>query len=173
MKSVRPKVLHEVAGRPSLLHVLRAAMAARPATVIVVVHHGGDAVRAAVESWGLPRPPAFVEQGEALGTGHAVSVTEDAVRRADEVLVLPGDDPLVRADDVRAVLRAHRRTAAAATIAITTLPDARGYARIVRDGNRLTRIVVEDVADASPEVGGIREVSTLVYAFRREDLFKA
>jgi bifunctional UDP-N-acetylglucosamine pyrophosphorylase/glucosamine-1-phosphate N-acetyltransferase len=166
-------VLHEVAGRPSLWHVLKAALATRPTSLVVVVHHAADEVRAAVDSWGLSPAPIFVEQGEALGTGHAVSVTEDAVRRAEDVLVLPGDDPLVRADDVRAVLRTHRRTGAAATIATTTLPDARGYARVLQDRGRLARIVVEDVADASPELRGVREVSTLVYAFRREDLFGA
>jgi bifunctional UDP-N-acetylglucosamine pyrophosphorylase/glucosamine-1-phosphate N-acetyltransferase len=79
----------------------------------------------------------------------------------------------VRSEDVRAVLRTHRRTGAAATIATTSLNDPRGYSRVVREGSRIVRIVVEDVADASPSLRDIREVSTLVYAFRREDLYKA
>lgn len=172
MKSGRPKVLHSVCGRPSLWHVLRAALAARPAKIVVVVHSGAQDVEAAVRSWGLRPEPEFVEQGEALGTGHAVAAAEDAVGRADDILVLPGDDPLVRADDVRAVLRTHRRTGAAATIASTRLDDPRGYGRVVREGYHLSRLVVEDVADTS-ELRDTREVSTLVYAFRREDLFKA
>jgi bifunctional UDP-N-acetylglucosamine pyrophosphorylase/glucosamine-1-phosphate N-acetyltransferase len=173
MKSGRPKVLHSVCGRPSLWHVLKAAVAARPSKVVVVVHRGAEDVEAAVRSWGLVPEPVFVVQGEALGTGHAVSAAEDAVGKAEDVLVLPGDDPLVRRDDVRAVLRTHRRTGAAATIATTRLDDPRGYGRVVREGSRLSRIVVEDVADASRDLRAIREVSTLVYAFRREDLFKA
>jgi bifunctional UDP-N-acetylglucosamine pyrophosphorylase / glucosamine-1-phosphate N-acetyltransferase len=173
MKSGKPKVLHAVCGRPSLWHVLKAAVAARPSTIVVVVHPGAEDVEAAVRSWGLQPDHVFVEQGEALGTGHAVSAAEDAVGKAEDVLVLPGDDPLVRAEDVRALLRSHRRTGAAATIATTRLDDPRGYGRVVREGSRLARIVVEDVADASPDLRGIREVSTLVYAFRREDLFKA
>jgi bifunctional UDP-N-acetylglucosamine pyrophosphorylase / glucosamine-1-phosphate N-acetyltransferase len=173
MKSGRPKVLHSVCGRPSLWHVLQAARAGRPAKIVVVVHNGARDVEAAVRSWGLVPEPEFAEQGEALGTGHAVLAAEDAVGRADDILVLPGDDPLVRAEDVRAVLRTHRRTGAAATIATTRLDDPRGYGRVIREGNRLSRLVVEDVADASPDLRDIREVSTLVYAFRREDLFKA
>src|SRR6185503_2356493 len=136
-------------------------------------HHAAEEVEAAVRSWGLRPEPVFVEQGQALGTGHAVSVAEDLVRKADDVLVLPGDDPLVATEDVRAVMRTHRRTGAAATIAITQLEDPRGYGRVIRNGSRLTRIVVEDVADASRDLRDVREVSTLVYAFRREDLFRA
>jgi bifunctional UDP-N-acetylglucosamine pyrophosphorylase/glucosamine-1-phosphate N-acetyltransferase len=173
MKSGRPKVLHSVCGRPSLWHVLKAAVAARPGKVVVVVHNAAEDVEEAVRGWGVVPEPVFVEQGEALGTGHAVSAAEDAVGTAEDVLVLPGDDPLVRAEDVRAVLRTHRRTGAAATIATTRLDDPKGYGRVTREGNRLTRIVVEDVADASAALRDIREVSTLVYAFRREDLFKA
>ena len=173
MKSGRPKVLHDVCGRQSLWHVLKAAAAGRPGKVVVVVHHGADDVRAAVEPWAMRPEPDFVDQGQALGTGHAVAAAEELVRGADDVLVLPGDDPLVRPEDVRAVLRTHRRSNAAATIATTSLSDPRGYSRVVREGSRLVRIVVEDVADASPDLRDIREVSTLVYAFRREDLYRA
>jgi bifunctional UDP-N-acetylglucosamine pyrophosphorylase/glucosamine-1-phosphate N-acetyltransferase len=173
MKSGRPKVLHEVCGRPALWHVLRAAVAARPARLVVVVGHGREQVEQAVGSWRIKPSPVFVEQRQQLGTGHAVAAAEKAVGAADDVLILPGDDPLVTGSDVRAVLRAHRRTAAAATIAITEVTDPRGYARIVRQGDRLERMVVETVADASPATSGIRDVSTLIYALRRSDLYGA
>jgi bifunctional UDP-N-acetylglucosamine pyrophosphorylase / glucosamine-1-phosphate N-acetyltransferase len=173
MKSAKPKVLHEVCGRPALWHVVRAALAARPSTLVIVVGRGGDQVQEAIRSWNLKGSPVLVRQRDRLGTGHAVGVAEDAVGAVDDVLVLPGDDPLVTGADVRAVLRAHRRTGAAATIAIAKLADPRGYARIVRDGSRLVRMVVETVADTSPAVRGINDVSTLVYALRREDLYRA
>ena len=171
MKSARPKVLHDVCGRPALWHVLRAAMAAKPSTLVVVVHHGREEVEAAVRSWGIRPEPAFVEQGDPLGTGHAVAVTEEAVSGAAEVLVLSGDDPLITGRQVRDLLRVHRRTRAAASILTTVLDDPAGFGRILREGNQLVGIAQE--ADASAEVRRIREVSTLVYAFRREDLFKA
>jgi bifunctional UDP-N-acetylglucosamine pyrophosphorylase/glucosamine-1-phosphate N-acetyltransferase len=171
MKSARPKVLHEVCGRPALWYVVRAAMAARPSTLAIVVGHGGDEVRDAVRSWKLKAGPVFVEQRQQLGTGHAVAVAEKAVGRADHVLVLPGDDPLAAPDDVRALVRTHHRTGASATIATTMLEDPRGYGRVVRHGDRLERIVVEDIADRSPDLKDIHEVSTLLYLFRRQDLF--
>jgi bifunctional UDP-N-acetylglucosamine pyrophosphorylase / glucosamine-1-phosphate N-acetyltransferase len=171
MRSARPKVLHEVAGRPSLWHVTMAALAARPATLVFVVSYRREDVEAAVRSWSLPVEAVFVDQGEALGTAHAVGSAEGAVGRAGEVLVLSGDDPLVRGEHVRKLLGVHRRTRAAASILTTSVDDPRGYGRIVRDGTRLVEIVEE--ADASPEVRRIDEISTLVYAFRREDLFRA
>jgi bifunctional UDP-N-acetylglucosamine pyrophosphorylase/glucosamine-1-phosphate N-acetyltransferase len=171
MKSSRPKVLHPVGGRPALWHVLQSARSARPDSIVVVVHEGRALVEEAVRSWGVKPEPVFVDQGEPLGTGHAVGVTEGAVAGADDILVLAGDQPLVTGDHVRAVLRTHRRTRSAATISTTMLDDPKGYGRVVREGDRLVEIAEE--ADASPHVRKIREVAVLVYAFRREDLLKA
>jgi bifunctional UDP-N-acetylglucosamine pyrophosphorylase/glucosamine-1-phosphate N-acetyltransferase len=173
MKSATPKILHDICGRPALWYVLRAARAARPSKLIVVVGHAAEQVEEAVRSWNLKPSPIFVRQRQRLGTAHAVGVAEQEIGTADDVLVLPGDDPLVKGTDLRDVLRVHRRTAAAATIAITSVENPRGYARIVRRGDRLERMVVETVADDSPEVRDIRDVSTLVYALRRTDLFGA
>src|SRR5206468_7402484 len=104
MKSATPKVLHSVAGKPGLWHVLRAGAAARPSRLIVVVGHRRERVEEAVSSWGLRPEPVFVDQGEPLGTGHAVLAAERAVGRSRDVLVLAGDDPLVEAGHVRALL---------------------------------------------------------------------
>lgn len=173
MRSATPKVLHEVCGRPSLWYVLKAATAVRPTSVAVVVSHGKEAVEEAVRSWRIKPEPVFVDQGQPLGTGHAVLSAEEAVGESDDVLVLPGDDPLVAGEHVRALRRAHHRTGAAASILITELDDPRGYARVVRKGDRLVGFTVEDVADASSQLRKIKEVSTLVYLLRREDLYRA
>jgi bifunctional UDP-N-acetylglucosamine pyrophosphorylase/glucosamine-1-phosphate N-acetyltransferase len=170
LRSGRPKVLHEVCGRPCLWYVLKAAVAARPSKIVVVVSNEHEQVKEAVASWALTPGPVFVDQGEPLGTGHAVLVAERAVGRATEVLVLAGDDPLIGGEDVRRLLSVHRRKRAAATIATTTLDDPTGYGRVIRRGNELVQIVQE--ADASPQIREIHEVSTLVYAFRREDLYR-
>jgi bifunctional UDP-N-acetylglucosamine pyrophosphorylase/glucosamine-1-phosphate N-acetyltransferase len=171
MMSSRPKVLHDVCGRPSLWHVVQAARGARPASLCIVVNHGGEEIEAAVAGWGLTPAPRFVDQGEPLGTGHAVLVAEPMLGPADDVVVLAGDDPLVTAEHVRDLLRVHRRSRAAATILTTTVSDPGGYGRVIRDGTELIRIV--EHADASPAERRIREISTLVYAFRREDLATA
>jgi bifunctional UDP-N-acetylglucosamine pyrophosphorylase/glucosamine-1-phosphate N-acetyltransferase len=171
LKSSTPKVLHPVCGRPLLWWTLRGVKAARPSRVVIVVHHGADEVREATRSWDIEPEPVFVEQGEALGTGHAVLVAEKEIGRVDEVLVANGDfDPVV-ADDVRALLRLHRRTKASATLITTELDEPGTYSRIVREGNRLVSIV--EGTDATPQMRAIREVGTNWIVFRREDLFLA
>jgi len=171
LKSKLPKVLQPVRGRPALWHVARAAMAARPGRLVVVVGQGFERVEEAVRSWGLAPQPVFVRQGQLLGTGHAVAAAEEAVGRVAEVLVMAGDDPLVEGRHVRRLLGVHRRTKAAASILTTEVERPRGYGRVIRDGVRLTGIVEE--ADLSPAQRAIREMSTLVYVFRRDDLYRA
>jgi len=90
---------------------------------------------------------------------------------ADEVLVRAGDAPLIGPEHVRALLRVHRRTRAAASVIVTEVEDPSGYGRVLRDGYRLIGIVEE--RDATPEERRIREISTCAYAFRREQLFAA
>ncbi len=169
LKSTLPKVLHPVCGRPALWHVLQAARRTRPRRIVVVVHPGADLVREAVASWGIRPEPVLVEQGEPLGTGHAVMAAEDAVGSVTDVLTLSGDEPLHTPESLNALLRLHRRMKAAATLLTTVLPDASGYGRILRDGNELVRIVEE--REASARERRIHEVATMVYAFRRDLLY--
>ena len=171
LKSKTPKVLHPVCGRPVLWHVLAAASKVRPERVVIVVSHGSDDVVAAVKSWGFKPEPIFVDQGKPMGTGHAVMVSEKAVGRARDVLVLPGDNPLVEGPMLSATLRTHRRRKAAATMLTTELPDATGYGRILRDGAEFIRIA-ED-REASAEEKQVREIATSIYAFERGALFGA
>ena len=171
LKSRLPKVLHPVCGRPILWHVLRAVAAARPDPLIIVVGHDGDRIVDAVRSWGLRRPVRFVDQAEPLGTGHAVLAAERAVGGVDDVLVAPGDSPLLTGEMIRAVVGLHRRRRPAATVQTAVLPDATGYGRVLRVDDRLVRIVEE--RDATPQERAVHEIATSVYVFRREDLFRA
>lgn len=171
LKSQTPKVLHPICGRPALWWAIRNVRAARPSRIVIVVHHGADQVREAVRSWGIEPDPVFVEQGDALGTGHAVLVAQRAIGKVDDVLVTTGDfDPAVP-EQVRTLLRVHRRTMSAGTLLTAEVDEPRGYARIVREGTRLLRIV--EGSDAPPELLPIKEVSLLFFAFRRADLFRA
>jgi bifunctional UDP-N-acetylglucosamine pyrophosphorylase / glucosamine-1-phosphate N-acetyltransferase len=171
LKSSIPKVLHPVAGRPLLWHAARNALAAKPTRLVFVLGNGADRVVEEVRSWALSPEPVFVRQGEPLGTGHAVLAAEKAVGRAEEVLVVGGDFDPVSPEDVRRLLSTHRRTGSAASIVTADVDDPGGYARIVRDGTRLLEIV--EGTDAPKELLGRREVSALVFAFRREDLYRA
>jgi bifunctional UDP-N-acetylglucosamine pyrophosphorylase/glucosamine-1-phosphate N-acetyltransferase len=170
LRSARPKVLHPICGKPALWHVLQTALGAKPTKMVIVVGPEADDVREAVTSWDLRPKPVFVEQSEQLGTAHAVAAAEKAVGRSADVLVLGGDYDPITADDVKALVRMHRRTKGAATIATAEVDDPGGYGRVIRDGDRLVKIV--EHADASPAERAIREVWLLATLFRREDLFR-
>lgn len=171
MRSATPKVLHEVCGRPVLWHVLQAGLAAKPTKVIVVVGHDADDVREAVTSWGITPKPTFVVQRPQVGTGHAVMVAQRAVGRATEVLVANGDFDPVTDDDVRALLRAHRRSRSAATLLTAELDDPGSYGRVIRDGRGRFVEIDEDLD--TPGADAIREVGTNWIAFDRRALYDA
>ncbi|MDP9326651.1 MAG: bifunctional UDP-N-acetylglucosamine diphosphorylase/glucosamine-1-phosphate N-acetyltransferase GlmU [Actinomycetota bacterium] len=171
LRSSTPKVLHPVCGRPLLWHVLQTLRVARPTKIVIVVGHGADDVREAVASWGITPAPVFVEQTEQLGTGHAVLEAERVVGRAAEVLVANGDFDPVRPDDVRALLRTHRRTKSAASVLTAEMDEPGGYGRVIRDGNRL--VAIREPADASRAELQIREGATNWIVFRRADLYRA
>ncbi len=169
LKSGIPKVLHPLCGRPLLWHVLQTVRAAKPERIIVVIGHGADDVRDAVESWGLKPAPVFVEQAEQLGTGHAVQLAEKAVGKADDVLVANGDFDPITATDLKKLLASHRRTGAAVTLGSTVLDHPGGYGRVVRDGARVVDVI--EGRDAPSAVRKIHEVATNWIAFRRDLLF--
>ena len=172
LKSKRPKVLHPLCGRPVLWHVLSAVAAARPEKLIVVVHDGREEVEEAVRSWGLKTRPVFMDQGEPLGTGHAVTVAEGAVGAVDAVLVCHGDEPLITAPQIRDLLRMFRRRDVAAVVQTTEPSDPRNFARVVRDG-RGDFVRLAEGTDATEEERRIGEVATGAYVFRREPLYQA
>ncbi|MGH8721509.1 MAG: bifunctional UDP-N-acetylglucosamine diphosphorylase/glucosamine-1-phosphate N-acetyltransferase GlmU, partial [Burkholderiales bacterium] len=149
MHSALPKVLHPLAGRPLLAHVLDAVRTLEPAQILVVHGHGGDQVRAAFAGAGV----TWVEQARQLGTGHALAQALPQVARGAHVLVLNGDVPLVRADTLKRLV-----AGAAQGLAICTseLGDATGYGRVVRDAKKRVRRIVEQ-KDASARELRIRE----------------
>jgi len=172
MKSKRPKVLHEVAGRPMVRHVVDALRRAGAERIIVVVGHGADLVRAALADAGVE----FVEQAEQLGTGHAVMQAAPALAGfSGSVVVTCGDAPLLRPETVAAVVAEHERVGAAATLLTAVLDDPTGYGRVIREGGagagRVVRIVEE--ADATEEERRIREINSGTYCFRAPLLFAA
>ncbi|TAN52504.1 MAG: bifunctional N-acetylglucosamine-1-phosphate uridyltransferase/glucosamine-1-phosphate acetyltransferase, partial [Betaproteobacteria bacterium] len=122
MHSTLPKVLHRLAGRPLLAHVLAAAQALAPRRIVVVHGHGGSEVRAAFAGTRVE----WVEQAEQLGTGHAVMQALPRIDPDAEVLVLYGDVPLVHADTLRRLADAARGGLAILT---AEAPDPAGYGR--------------------------------------------
>jgi bifunctional UDP-N-acetylglucosamine pyrophosphorylase/glucosamine-1-phosphate N-acetyltransferase len=160
MKSDLAKVLHPVGGRPMLLWVLDALESVTPDEVVVVVGHQADAVRAI-----LPEGVGSALQLRQLGTGHATIVALSALEVApdDDVLVMPGDMPLVSGSTLAAMLELHRAEGAAATLLSVELDKPNAYGRVIRKGGSVVGIV--EAKDATAEQLEVREVGTSVYAF--------
>jgi bifunctional UDP-N-acetylglucosamine pyrophosphorylase / glucosamine-1-phosphate N-acetyltransferase len=169
MKSALPKVLHRAAGLPLIDHVLRAASALTPASIVIVVGHEAaqltDALRIRL---GL----AFAVQEPQLGTGHALLQAESHLAGASgTVVLLSGDVPLLRAESLAALVRRHQERRAAATVLTAVVPSPAGYGRIVRGAGRIERIV--EHKDASPAERELGEINSGVYAFDIGPLFAA
>jgi bifunctional UDP-N-acetylglucosamine pyrophosphorylase/glucosamine-1-phosphate N-acetyltransferase len=153
MRSDLPKVLHPLAGRPILAHVLDTARALRPREIRVVHGHGGECVRDVFSGQAV----TWVHQKEQRGTGHAVKLALPGVKPGDVALVLYGDVPLVQA----ATLRTLVAKAAAGKLAVLTaeLANPTGYGRIIRGAKGGVTAIVEH-KDASREQRAIREINT-------------
>lgn len=160
MQSSRPKVLHTIAGRTMLSHVLKAARALEPEGVVVVVGHGAEQVQ---QAFVAQTDLKFALQQPQLGTGHAVLQAAPHLkenRQDDVTLVLYGDVPLVEVATLRALLTARQKGLAVLT---ELLPDPTGYGRIVRNAQGHVCAIVEH-KDATPAQRAITEVNTGIIA---------
>lgn len=165
MRSRQPKVLHPLAGRPMLQHVIDSARGLDPDRIIIVHGHGGDQVKAAIPGDDL----SWVEQAEQLGTGHAVAQAMPEISE-DRVLVLYGDVPLIRTQTLASFAgQADEKNMALMTL---TMDDPGAYGRIVRnEADEVMRIV--EFKDASGEERAIQEINTGILAAGRNWLNEA
>jgi len=163
----RPKVLHDVGGRPMVLWVIDAARAAGAKRTVLVVGHRREDVIAA-----LPDGVEWVVQEEPRGTGDAARAAEGAFAGYEGNLwVLSGDVPGVRPRTLRKLAAEHEGAGASCTVLTMELDKSERYGRVVRDdGGRVARIV--EFADADEEERAVRELNSGTYAFRARDLFE-
>ena len=162
MKSSMPKVLHPLAHKPLVQHVIDTARSLDPNQIVVVYGHGGDQVREVVTDADL----SWAEQAEQLGTGHAVQQAMPHIKEADRVLVLYGDVPLTSAETLRELLEQAGDGMGLLTI---NLDDPSGYGRIVRDDKGAVERIVEQ-KDANADELAIQEVNTGIMVFPGEKL---
>ena len=162
MHSSLPKVLHTLAGRSLLAHVLDAARALSPHKIIVVAGHEAQRVRDAAAADDV----VFVNQSPQLGTGHAVQQALPELVPGGRTLVLLGDVPLIRAETLRPLIEGKVNRVAMLT---AVLVDATGYGRVVRDGKKKVTRVVEH-RDATAAQKKIREINTGIFAFPTDKL---
>lgn len=177
MRSRRPKPLHLLCGRAMLLYVLDALGDCDTRRAVIVVGHGAERVTKKLQENVSAVDLDFVEQHVQRGTGDAVSVglTAFADHELDgdgDVLVLPGDTPLLRPETIAALVAEHRSSGAACTVLTAVMDDPTGYGRVVRAADGSVHSIVEH-ADATAEQLGIAEVNTSIYCLRVSELAPA
>ena len=167
LKSSLAKVLHRAGGRSLAESVVRACLPLKPRGIVAVVGHQADDVTAVV----APLTVKSVLQQPQRGTGHAMLVARRAIpSRVKFALVLPGDAPLIRAETLAALARAHRETGAAATILSAEIENPTGYGRIVRNDDGSVAAIVEDSA-LTDEQRATREINSSIYCFSLDKLW--
>jgi len=166
MKSRKAKVLHSVGGATLVGHVLRAVLPVSK-EVLVVIGHQADDVKA------LLTDVVFVEQKEQLGTGHALMSAREALSGfTGDLLVLPGDVPLIQTETIQEFVRFHREGKFQASVLTADVANPHGYGRVVRRNDNEIASIVEH-RDASAEVLKIAEINTSIYVFNTPALFES
>jgi len=168
LKSSRPKVLHEIGGKPLLAHVIAVAShIVAPENIYAVIGHQAERVRAAVAASGV----RFVLQTEQLGTGHAIQCCREAIAGYENILVLSGDVPLIRPETIERVWQFHQSEQAAMTILTAAPEDPTGYGRILRriPASPEVEAIVEQKALTARQQK-IGEINSGIYAFRTAPL---
>jgi bifunctional UDP-N-acetylglucosamine pyrophosphorylase/glucosamine-1-phosphate N-acetyltransferase len=169
LKSKRPKVLHEIGGRPLVSHVIAAAgRIVAPEHIYVVIGHEAERVRTALAQTGVH----FVEQTEQRGTGHAIQCARRAIGAYENVLVLSGDVPLIRPETIEQLWKFHQAERAAMTILSAEPENPTGYGRMIRKspGSPDVDAIVEQKSLAAGQEK-IGEINSGIYAFRSAPLF--
>ena len=160
MRSALPKVLHPLAGRTLLGHVLSALIPLAPARTVAIVGHQHDQVAAA-----LPDGASWVRQEPQLGTGHALmQILPVLPPDSGTLLLLSGDVPLIRSETLSRLVTHHREHQAAATILTTRMPVPGNLGRILRGAGDAVEAIVE-AKDAKPEQLMITEINAGIYCF--------
>lgn len=167
MKSDKAKVLHEICGRPMIEYVMRAAMVVAGQNVVVVIGHQAESVKKAVNRVGEAN---FALQEKQLGTGHAVMCAMPFISAdVDQVVVLCGDVPLIKAATILGLSADHRRHGRDISLLAVSLDEPKGYGRIIFDDHgELTAIVEEK--DATPAQKQIKVINSGIYIIKREFL---
>ncbi len=158
MKSALPKAVHPICGKAIARHIVDACRTAGAEEIVVVIGHEKEAVMSAIGS-----NVQYAVQEQQLGTGDAAKQALPFVDTEDMVL-LPGDSPLITSDTISALMKEYRESRSAATLLTAIYPDPAAYGRIVRDDKGQVERIVE-ARDASPEILAIAELATSIYCF--------
>ena len=168
MRSDTPKVLHTLGGRSMLSHALHAVAKVAPQHLVAVLGKDRERVAPVIADLAaqLGHPIEVAVQEQQMGTGHAALCGLSALPEDFDgtVLITSGDIPLLDAETLAGLIATHTGESAAVTVLTTTVPDARGYGRILRTQDGEVIAIVEE-ADATPQQRAIHEINAGVYAF--------
>lgn len=168
MKSDKPKVVHQVMGKPMVYYSIEAARSAGADKVCVIVGYKADEVKKAVEELEAEVSISYAVQEQQLGTGHAVKCASDFIGTDGDVIILCGDTPLVTGETLRKALDFHKKNENGVTVISALLDDPFGYGRIIRNGDSLEKIVEEK--DATDVEKAVKEVNSGMYIFNCDAL---
>jgi len=170
MKSDLPKVLHEIAGKPLVRHLLDTLAVIGLDKIVVVIGHKGEMVIDDLKDYRVD----FVWQKEQLGTGHAVQMAEKILGEfVGTILVAAGDVPFLSAESIRGLMSFHIQSKAAATCLTAEFSNPKGYGRIIRqEGTDFLSEIIEE-KDADEEIRKIREINSGTFCFNGKELFGA
>ncbi len=167
MKSMIPKVLHPLCGRPMLSYPTGTLRELRVEKVVIVVGHGAERVKDSFRD----ADAVFVTQERQLGTGHAVLCAEEALRGfSGDVVILSGDVPLITRETLKRFIAFSRRKKAILSFMTAMLDDPTGYGRVLRDEDGMVQCVVEE-RDATPFERAVKEINAGIYMVRSDFLF--
>lgn len=169
MKSDLAKVLNEMAGKPLVHHVIKAAKNSGSEKIVLIIGHQADKVKESTAEFGV----FYALQEEQLGTGHAVMQAQNFVEEEEnDVLVLLGDVPLITVETLQNLYEVHKSTDASATILTAVLDDSTGYGRIIRNAENSVEKIVEQ-KDATEEELQVKEINSGIFFFKAKDLSEA
>lgn len=170
MKSNKAKVLHEIAGRPMILYVVETAKKIAGDNVVVVVGHQAQKVRDIISESAQVH---FAYQEEQLGTGHAVQCAVPGLPDGcDEVVILCGDVPLIRAETIVGLIEDHMSAARDISLLAVELENPYGYGRVLVDDNRQVFGIIEE-SDATAAQKKIKLINSGIYCINKTFLLQA
>jgi bifunctional UDP-N-acetylglucosamine pyrophosphorylase/glucosamine-1-phosphate N-acetyltransferase len=169
LKSRRPKVLHEIGGKPLIGHVIAAAgHVVAMDDIYVVIGHQAERVKAAVGATGV----RFVEQQDQRGTGHAIQCAREAIAGYENILVLSGDVPLIRPKTIEKLWEFHQKEKAAMSILTAVPENPTGYGRVLRRSKDSpeAEAIIEQRALTAGQQEDLAEINSGIYAFQTAPL---
>lgn len=167
MESDLPKVLHKVLNKPMLVHVIETSLSLKPDNIFIIVGKYLSVIKDILNNYGVLKYIKFVEQSEALGTGHAIQCCRDHIKELNsKVLILSGDVPLIKENTLLQMMNKLDK----ARIMTTVLEEPYGYGRIIENNDIFSKIVEQK--DANDEEKKCKKVNAGIYAFDSNILYK-